>query len=374
MTSQTSTSHILIVDDTVANLKILVSMLDQQGYDVRPINSAPLGLRAAQISKPDLILLDIQMPEMNGFEVCRQLKANEETRHIPVIFISALSDLEDKVKAFQAGGVDYITKPFQLEEVLARVSTHLEIQQLRKQDHLLITQQEQLIDELNAFAHTVAHDLKSPLAPIMGYSELLTSDEGDFDPVTEKQLLEKIYFMSRRMRDIIDSLLLLADIRQHRTLDTERIPMLVLVANVQERLQFQLEEVDATFITPTAEWPWVIGISGWIEEVWANYISNALKYGGRPCRIEIGYDFINVPDGMARFWVLDNGPGIPLEEQDKLFTPFTRLAQLSNIKGHGLGLSIVQRIMDKFGGSVGVECEGGQGSRFYFTLPLAEPE
>jgi PleD family two-component response regulator len=127
-----STGNILVVDDTPANLRLLSEILTRQGYKVRPVPNGKLALSAAQRLPPDVILLDIMMPEMNGFEVCEQLKADERTRDIPVIFISALNDVLDKVKAFSIGGVDYISKPFQVEEVLARIKTHLEMGFLQK--------------------------------------------------------------------------------------------------------------------------------------------------------------------------------------------------------------------------------------------------
>ncbi len=123
--------NILIVDDTTENLKLLVDLLSERGYVVRPAPSGERALAAIDEGLPDLILLDIMMPKMDGYEVCRRLKANEQTQHIPIIFISALDEVFDKVTAFTVGGVDYITKPFQQEEVLARVNTHLTIRQLQ---------------------------------------------------------------------------------------------------------------------------------------------------------------------------------------------------------------------------------------------------
>ena len=125
--------NLLIVDDKPANLRLLAAMLVEQGYKVRSAINGPLALTATQAAPPDMILLDINMPEMNGYEVCERLKADESTHDIPIIFISALDETEDKVKAFTVGGVDYITKPFQLEEVLARVDTHLALRMLQKQ-------------------------------------------------------------------------------------------------------------------------------------------------------------------------------------------------------------------------------------------------
>ncbi len=124
--------NILIVDDKPENLTVLRQMLTEHGFRVRPAISGEIALKTVQADLPDLILLDIIMPDMDGYEVCRKLKADEQTKHIPIIFISALNELKDKVKAFSAGGVDYITKPFQIEEVLARVNTHINLHSLQR--------------------------------------------------------------------------------------------------------------------------------------------------------------------------------------------------------------------------------------------------
>jgi len=141
-------ANILVVDDTLANLQLLVGILTKHGYKVRPAKDGVQALSATQIIPVDLILLDINMPEMDGYEVCTKLKSDPKTRHIPVIFISALNDVLDKVKAFGVGGVDYVTKPFQVEEVLARVETHLALQRLQNNLQLKNTELAQTNQEL----------------------------------------------------------------------------------------------------------------------------------------------------------------------------------------------------------------------------------
>lgn len=362
MQQKDKSADILVIDDTLANLQILVSMLENHGYYVRPINNGPSGLRAAQLARPDLILLDIQMAEMDGFTVCRRLKAEETTRDIPVIFISALDRTEDKVRAFQEGGVDYLTKPFQLEEVLARVETHLEIQHLRRLDQQRIAEQAALITDLDAYAHTVAHDLKNPLASIYGFASVL-QDQSDYMREKHQHYVRRIVEGAERMNGIIEALLLLADVRRQEDVKIENLDMTAVITNALSRLP---EKEEAEIILPDA-WPSARGYAVWVEEIWANYISNALKYGGRPCRVTLGADELD--NGLVRFWTQDNGPGLTPEEQAKLFAPFTRLEKDTAVQGHGLGLSIVQRIARRLGGEVGVESVPGQGSRFYFTLP-----
>lgn len=178
---------ILIVDDTLPNLRYLQALLTVRGYDVRGVPSGQMALMVARSAPPDLILLDIKMPDLDGYDVCRQLKADPQTGDIPIIFISAMDAVLDKVKAFDAGGVDYITKPFQVDEIIARIQNHLTIRILQRQlqqanDELSLTNAElrqanQSLqasnEELDAFTRTMAYDLKNPFAAIIGYAELL---------------------------------------------------------------------------------------------------------------------------------------------------------------------------------------------------------
>jgi signal transduction histidine kinase len=151
------------------------------------------------------------------------------------------------------------------------------------------------------------------------------------------------------------------------------LDMAAIIAEVQQRLAYMIEEYQAELVLPASSaWPTALGYAPWVEEVWANYLSNAIKYGGQPPRLELGATVLEEAKGMVRFWVHDNGPGLEPEEQAKLFTPFTQLNQVQ-AKGHGLGLSIVRRIVEKLGGQVNVESEGipGRGCVFSFALPEA---
>ncbi len=371
---------ILVVDDSSTNLRLLDRILASRGYSVQLASNGTQGLEFAQANSPDLILLDIMMPGMNGYEVCERLKAAEQTRDIPVLFMSALDATGDKVKAFEAGGEDYVIKPFEHEEVLARVATHLALRKLQKQlkiaNRELAMRLEELDvanaelqarnAELDAFAHTVAHDLKNPLSNLMGYAEFVSTSYPDLPEQDMRKSLDTIAKTGQKMNSIIQELLLLSQVRkaevETRRLDTPRI-----VAEAQKRLAYMIQEHQAEINLPST-WPEASGHAPWVEEVWANYISNALKYGGRPPWLELGGE--RQPNGLVRFWVRDNGQGLTPEEQARLFTPFTRLDQVRAM-GHGLGLSIVRRIVEKLGGQVGVESQVGQGSTFFFTLPAA---
>jgi PAS domain S-box-containing protein len=229
-------------------------------------------------------------------------------------------------------------------------------------------EREQLIEDLEAFAHTVAHDLKSPLSIIRGYVDLLNTDYDDISDAEKREFLQILDETGRQMHNIIDELLLLASVRQADMVNLTPIDMGAIVASAQKRLALEIQKSQAQVILPTT-WPSATGYAAWIEEVWVNYLSNAIKYGGKPPRLELGSQI--EPDGMVRYWVRDNGAGIWAKELSRLFTPFTRLDQVQ-ARGHGLGLSIVRRIVEKLNGRVGVESEVGQGSTFYFSLPPAE--
>lgn len=221
-------------------------------------------------------------------------------------------------------------------------------------------------EELDAFAHTVAHDLKTPLALITGYAELFNEDYTTLSPEEQHKYNGIILQSGRKMVNIINELLLLASTRKADIMP-QPLDMRGILREAQERLQDMIEKYRAQITLPD-DLPFALGHAAWIEEVWINYLSNAIKYGGEPPQIEIGAE--EQPDGMIRFWVRDHGPGIAQELQCQLFKPFTQLSQV-RAQGHGLGLSIVRRIVDKLGGKTGVESAPGEGSTFSFTLPRA---
>jgi two-component system sensor histidine kinase/response regulator len=231
--------------------------------------------------------------------------------------------------------------------------------------------------ELDAFAHTVAHDLKNPLSTIMGYTSLLVDfiEEQDASTSSPEDLLSianQVIQGSEIMDDIIESLLLLAGVRKQKV-QFEPLDMASILVEVQHSLNSMVKEYKAEMVLPD-RWPRVLGYEPWARAVWVNYVSNAIKYGGRPPRVELGY---SIPKSGMRnskeisFWVKDNGPGLVPEEQARLFIPFERLGQVQ-VEGHGLGLSIVRRIVEKLGGQAGSESTPGQGSVFWFTLPAVK--
>lgn len=373
--------HILVVDDNRLNRVKLVHILREQGHQITEAENGRQALAALETDTFNLMLLDIVMPEMDGFQVLEQIQAENKVLDLPVIVISAQDEIDNAVRCIEMGAEDYLIKPFDTILLMARINAALEKKRLRdlEQAHLQQLQIERQRlqeytqelqarnEELDAFAHTVAHDLKNPLGSIVGYAELL---ERLYAPELDergRQQLQHIQKAGLKMDRIIEALLRLAGIR-NETISLTPLDMGCILQETQQRLDLLIQQSGAEFVLPS-RWPVAQGYAPWVEEVWANYISNAIKYGGDPPRLEFGAD--PLPDEMIRFWVRDNGRGVAAEDRARLFAPFERLNHI-DVEGHGLGLSIVRRIVKKLGGAVGVESEIGLGSTFFFTLPAGK--
>jgi PAS domain S-box-containing protein len=259
-------------------------------------------------------------------------------------------------------------------EIAGLLSVALHQAQLRASLALRSEELEAQNAELDAFAHTVAHDLKNPLGVVSAYAEFLSNYIDRLDPPEVKQAAVVTGQSALKAVSIINNLLLLTSANK-QAVELKPLDMAQIVAETQHRLRNMILEYQPEISLP-AEWPPALGHAPWIEEVWVNYLSNAMKYGGRPPRLALGSELLphvagsNITSRLVRFWVRDNGRGLTPDEQARLFTPFERLSQ-ANIGGHGLGLSIVKRIVEKLGGTVGVESATGHGSTFFFTLPAS---
>ncbi|MCP4542359.1 MAG: response regulator [Chloroflexi bacterium] len=543
-------TRILIVDDSTLVVDILTNILSDQGHEVESRNDGQSGwdrLVAGVERKspmPDLLLLDLNMPGIDGLTLLRRMRADERFALLPIIILTAETDSDTRMHALEAGANDYLFKPVQAVELVARVKTIInwkmaERLQERKMMHLVeagqvlmstldldsvlqrilqiamiemqaegtsiwlrnpdeslecqaafghpaerlqgvridpgrgvagwVLQHKQSIlvpdaqtdprlarkvdeqikfhtrdliavplivrgtaigvleatnkkqgtfsqsnlewikalapgaaaaianarlfqtlrrhtvqlqahnEELDAFADTVAHDLKIPLSSVIGFAETLEEIHTELSDEELRHYLHLIARGGRKMSNIINELLLLARVRKTQV-ELKPLDMASIVTEATQRLSSMIEKSQAKITMPKT-WPEALGHGPWIEEVWVNYISNALKYGGQPPHVELGFDTHATPptsvqpqsdnevavSGKISFWVRDNGPGLTPEAQAQLFTPFTRLER-GRAEGHGLGLSIVQRIVDKLGGQAWVESQVGQGSVFSFTL------
>ncbi|MBD2666153.1 response regulator receiver sensor signal transduction histidine kinase [Richelia sinica FACHB-800] len=372
--------NILIVDDTPNNLHLLSSMLEEQGYEVRCANSGAMALIAVSTEHPDIILLDINMPDMNGYEVCQRLKNDQQTQDIPVIFLSALSETIDKVKAFRLGGVDYVTKPFQLEEVLARIETQLnlrwmqlELQQAKAQAIKALEQEQELNRLKSEFVSMISHDFRTPLTTIQGFAGLLQCGVQSLSPEVINRYIDKINNAVDHLLNLLDEILLIGSMEvgkmQHNPVEvnlknfcTDLIDSLQCGVGNQHQLRFTCQqsstqaEIDITLL----------------QQILNNLLSNAIKYSPTDSQITLELD---CQPEIAIFRVRDKGIGIPLENQPHLFTAFYRCHNVGKIKGTGLGLAIVKKCVEVHQGNIFLDSTEGLGTIVTVSLPrYPQPE
>lgn len=392
-----STTHsILIVDDNPNNLSVLSGILNADGFKVRPALSGEMALRAIEIQHPDLILLDIRMPGMDGYETCRQLKAHPATQDIPVLFISALNEIGDKLLAFRAGGVDYLSKPFQAEEVLARVRTQLSLSDTRKSlaatNAQLRAMMEQLVQaeklkSLEFLAAGVAHELNTPIGNAMlGADTLATlarectaAQAQGAAPAMLQELLITCLDASalilrnlQRARKLINSL---KEVSVDRASERRRqVNLHTLVGDVLAVLHGHVGKTPYTIKLDMADDLVLETYPGHLEQIVENLIHNAIihGFGGAPAGT-ITVSGSKTPQGQIALTVADNGRGIAQANLSKVFDPFftTRLGQ----GGSGLGLHIVYTLATGIlGGHISVASTPGAGARFTVTLPQCAPD
>lgn len=361
-------SRILLVDDNPTNIDVLYNFLADNGYEVLIAEDGISAFERVSFVKPDLILLDIMMPHIDGFEVCRRLQADPETKEIPVIFITALGSVEDKITGFKSGCVDYVTKPFQNDEILARIRNHLELSQMRESLQVQNEQLQSQNEALDAYARTVAHDLKNPLNLVLNFAKFI-EDENILSGVPKNDL-GRIIDSADQMNHIIHDLLLLAQLRKEE-IDLVRVNMSIVVQLSLDRLHLDVQKEKVSLLMPSS-WPDAVGVSAWVQAVWVNYISNAIKYGAETPVVKLSWEPVEGKPEYIRYSVEDNGSGIPLDQQQNIFNDFTRVGGEKS-EGHGIGLSIVKRIILRLGGEVEmVNLQPGPGSRFSFTLKEAQ--
>ena len=354
--------HALIAEDDYLVSEMIWGILRELGYEVAGI--AVTGSQAVEMTaslRPNIVIMDIQMPDLDGIAAAQQI---QECCPTPVIILTAHETPGLVEQAGQSGVHGYLLKPLDSREMERAITIALarfeDMMALRR-----VNAQLQIVnEELDAFAHTVAHDLQSPLGLITGFSEVLQYNSVQFTEEKRQEILSTITRTAYKMSRIVDELLLLSGVRQ-MAVKPVPLDMFQVVNEARQRLANEIDNAQANMTAP-ATWPMAMGYASWVEEVWVNYLSNGLKYGGRPSSLALG--FTAQADGMIRFWLRDNGPGLSPTEQENLFLPFTKLSQ-AHTKGHGLGLSIVRRIVERLGGAVGVESEVGAGSTFWFTLP-----
>ena len=366
---QTSSS-ILVVDDTPANLQMLADMLKRRGYRARPVPSGRLALQAAKVDPPDLILLDVNMPEMDGYEVCAELKKDPALAAIPVIFISAYGETADKMRAFTAGGLDYITKPFHVEEVEARVAVHLQLRRQQRELETMLAQQRELENMRDSMVHMIVHDLRAPLTAVFNYLDLVREQEAGFIAPESMQNLDFAMKASRWMVQMVNVLLDASKIESGQmTLRRVECDVGDVVSDAIDAIRSLADEKNVLYQSSHVR---AAVDRDAIARVVQNLVTNAVKLTppGGDVRISL-----QTKDESLRVEVSDHGPGIAAEHHPKIFEKFGQLDTnvRQSIPSSGLGLYFCKLAVEAHGGIIGVNSEVGQGSTFWFELPLRGP-
>lgn len=369
--SYSAAPNILVVDDTRENLSLLVDLFEGKGYNVRPALNGFVALEAAKAAPPDLILLDINMPGMDGFEVCKLLKVDAELSYIPVIFISIRNSPEDIVRAFDVGGADYVSKPFNMREVIARVEYQLALQRQRREleeRYRRHAEHAASLDRMKEFVQTATHDLKNPLNLIWGYIHLLETMNGAEFEQDGKLFVEGIRAGADKMYRLITDILELMQLQTGANLCFEPMEMGGFVHQHLGALEVMALQKGLQFVyTPPAEPVYASVDQRGMERVIENLVTNAIKY------TPAGTVGVQV-DGDAQsvfLYVYDSGIGIPAEALPIIFDEFVRVNddEHRRVDGTGLGLTIVKTAVERHGGSIEVQSEVGRGSMFTVRLP-----
>jgi signal transduction histidine kinase len=375
---------IMVVDDNPENLGMLFTYLDHAGFTVLLVQDGENALKQSKKTPPDIVLLDILMPGMDGFEVCRRLKQDDVTRDIPVIFITALTDTTDKLKGFRAGGVDYITKPFHHEEVTARLTTHLTLRRLQqelKEKNLQLEEKNILLDDKNLqlqaanasknqFFSILAHDLRSPLTGLSGMISLMSEGIGTFSMTKLKELLKKSQYVCESFTALLENLLTWARLQ----CDTfECCPQPVDIKTVAR--------VNVALLTPQAEQKQIVLHNDIADSymvhadfemantVVRNLLSNSIKFTQPGGEVTLS---VKPETQHLTILVSDTGIGIEAQHLPKLFridTKFTRLGTAQE-RGTGLGLVLCKEFVERNGGRIWVESGQNKGTTFGFSLPI----
>jgi len=360
----TERALILVVDDVTKNIQILGNFLREADYDIAVATSGMQALAVLEHVTPELILLDIMMPGMDGFEACRRIKERDDTQDIPVVFVTAKTDIDDIVRGFELGAVDYITKPFNRLELLARVKTHVDLRRSRRD---LI----KALGDKDKFFSIIAHDLRGPLGSFMSIAEFLSDNVGELDWEEILPLLSEMRNTGRGVYRLLENLLEWSRIQLGTiTFSPESRSFREIVEMVEAVLQTQASRKDIVLAFVGELDVTVVADMHMISTVLRNLVGNAIKYTPRGGSVTVAL----IPAGdRFEISVHDSGVGMEQATVDSLFdiskvrtTPGT-----DKEKGTGLGLILCRELIAKHGQQLTVESTPGVGSVFSFKLPRA---
>jgi signal transduction histidine kinase len=372
---------ILVADDVPANVELLCDQLATLGYRVETAIDGPSAVEGCFAKKPDLCILDVSMPagalgvddRSTGFEVCRRIKRDPRTARIPVIFVTALNDTTDRVKAIEAGGDDFLTKPHNRQILGARLRSLLRLKfatDALEESYRKLRELEKVRDDLMKM---IVHDLKSPLTSVLAALEMVL--DGDFGQVTEAQrrALGDAEAKSEDLLALIEDLLEVARIEETSIqLDVQAIAPAALITEVLHEWQMRLAQEEASATMDVADdAPVFHADKGLVKRVFSNLIQNALTHSPRNVRISLRGRHDTASDGVL-FTVADNGPGIPKEYHEIIFRKFeqAKTPSVPRVRSSGLGLAFCKLAVEAHGGRIWVQSEEGKGSQFHFTLPV----
>ena len=358
---------LLVVDDNEINLEMLSSYLSRAGYRVLVAADGESALEQASIARPDLVLMDVLLPGMNGFDAARALHRQKETATTPVIFLTALSRTADKMEGFRAGGVDYLTKPLQFDEVIARVRVHLELRELQDE----VERRNALLEDQdvrrNQMLSLIAHDIHAPLAELhRGLEHLGTLDPNE---LLFEQIRGELADRSGRIVDFLASLLEWGKIQvRSDVLDTQEFALADAVSAVEAMLHGRLSAKDIVIQKDVPRDLAVALNRTAVEMVLNNILSNAIKFS--PRGTDIGLN-AGVSAGLVNLVIWDRGVGMDQDTVDRLFTNGGRVQRpgTEGEKGSGLGILLTRDLVTRLGGSLSVDSEPGAGTRVTVSLP-----
>jgi len=373
---------VLVADDVPANVELLFDQLHVLGFRAIPAADGPSALRACFESKPDLCILDVSMPagdlgcddRSTGFEVCRRIKRDPRTKNIPVIFVTALNDTTDRVKAIEAGGDDFLTKPHNRLVLGARVRSLLKLKAATDALEESLRKQRELQKMRDDLMKMIVHDLKTPLTSVLATMEMLL--DGDFGSLVQDQrkAVGDAEAKAEDLLALINDVLEVSRIEEAElNLDLQPIAPAALLTEIEHEweVRFQQERAEAT-VEVTDDAPIFEADKELLKRVLNNLVQNAVTHSAQAVKI----DFKARRDGDGvLFTVADNGPGIPPQYHEVIFRKFERVKTqgVPRARSSGLGLAFCKMVIDAHGGRIWVQSAEGQGSSFHFTLPLKPP-
>lgn len=359
---------VLVVDDVARNVQLLGATLSREGYEVLFATSGEMALERLQARLPDLVLLDLMMPGIDGLEVCRRIKQDPRTLQLPVIFLTAASESEIAAKALTVGAVDFISKPFNTAELLARVRTHVDLKRTRDELQRIIVQKNELMS-------AVAHDLKNPISSVR-FSAYMLRDEGLKAPDPRAELVDTILEscdgMLKFIQDRLERSAAEAKLEQLQleAVDLAEVIKQVLRINMPPAHAKQQQLSCASTLTGL---PPVRADYHALGQVLGNLVSNAIKFSLPGTTVTISVTPDEDSSDRLRIAVLDQGPGLTVDDCKDLFKPYRRLSArpTGGESSTGLGLSIAYDMVKAMSGTINCTSEPGKGAAFWISLPLA---